>query len=273
MSVDENREMDESRVLDKNPALDKNLALDRSKVTEEKSPGSSPDFIPQRFWDLIVNPRGLMENVGRWPKWWIAGLLILILNGVATTWEGPILLKEYREQPGSALMNTMITQEDLLEKLEESVGEGKGNKLSSVISSGMNTWGGTLVFSLFLGFFAKMAGGKGRFSQALGIVHWAALIPYGIGTLVRLALILNTGHYARISLSPAIFLPSESVGTFAFIFLDSFTDLTVIWGLIVVVIGFGKVFKMDYSPAALSVFMPWALITAIMAGFRLMVGV
>jgi len=239
---------------------------------EETTTIEEPDFIPQRLWDLLASPGRLMKNVGRWPRWWIAGLLIVIINGVATTWEAPILLQEYRSRPHPSALNSLISEEDFQEKLENSVGSKDSNKFASVISSGMNSWGGTLVFSLVLGFFAKMAGGKGSFSQALGIVHWAALIPYGVGTLAKLALILNTGEFGRITLSPAAFLPAESVGSFFFILLDSFADVTILWGLLVVVIGFEKVFKLDRSPASLSVLMPWVLITAVMAGFRLMVG-
>jgi len=249
------------------------LSSEDTNLETEYAPAGEPDFVPQRFWDLIGNPNRLMKNVGHWPRWWIAGLLILIINGIATTWEGPVLLKEYKEQPKASMVNSLITDDALLEKLEESVGESGDRKLSTVISQGMNSWAGTLVFSLVLGFFVKMAGGKGSFSQALGVVHWAALIPYGLGTLVKLALVLNTGKYAAISLGPAYFLPDESVGTFFFIVLDSFFDVTILWGLVVVVIGFGTVFKLGRSPSALSVFMPWALITAVMAGFRLMIGI
>ena len=249
------------------------MSIEETNIEIEDPGVGEPDFIPERFWDLFVNPGRLMKNVGYRPQWWIAGLLILIINGVAITWEGPVLLKEYREHPKSSLMNSLITEDDLLEKLEKSVGDSEGNKLSTVISQGMNSWAGTLVFSLILGFFVKMAGGKGSFSQALGVVHWAALIPYGVGTLIKLALVLSTGKYAAISLGPAYFLPDESVGTFFFILLDSFFDFTILWGLIVVVIGFGTVFKLDRTPSALSVFMPWALITAVMTGFRLMIGV
>ncbi len=243
------------------------MSIDETTTTVEE-----PDFLPQRLWDLFARPGRLMKNVGRWPRWWMAGLLIVVINGVATTWEGPVLLEEYRGRSHSSALNSLVSEKDFLDKLENSVGSGEGSKFSSVISSGMNSWGGTLVFSLVLGFFAKMAGGKGSFSQALGIVHWAALIPYGLGTLVKLVLVLNTGEFARITLSPAVFLPVESVGSFFFILLDSFADVTILWGLVVVVIGFGKVFKLDRSPASLSVFMPWVLITAVTAGFRLMLG-
>ena len=36
-----------------------------------------------------------------------------------------------------------------------------------------------LLFGFILGFFARMGGGKGTFKQALGVVSWAALIPFG----------------------------------------------------------------------------------------------
>ena len=241
-----------------------------------EEPTSTPartDFIPQRFWDLFLHPGRLMLHVGQKPHWWIAGLLILILNGVATTWEAPILLQEYQDKPHTSLLKAMISEEDIMAQLENSTGHGPGNRLGAVLTSGMNTWGGVIIFSLVLGFFVKLAGGKGSFWQALGIVHWASLIPFGAGSLVKLALILNSGTYAAISLSPAALMPAGQVGSFFFVLLDSFLDVSVLWGLLVIVIGFEKVFQLDRSPAILSVMMPWALATAVMAGFRLMVGV
>ena len=107
---------------------------------EESTTIEEPDFLPQRLWDLFANPGRLMGNVGRWPRWWIAGLLIVIINGVATTWEGPILLQEYRSRPHPSTFNSLISEEDFQEKLENSVGSNDSNKFASVISSGMNCW-------------------------------------------------------------------------------------------------------------------------------------
>ncbi len=228
------------------------------------------DFIPQRFTDLFLNPSRLMGNVGRWPRWWIAGILILLANGIATTWVGPIMLEEYKNNAHSSQL--LLDDDEMKNRLENAVGANGKNKFVAVLTNGMNSWSSTLLFSLMLVFFCKMAGGKGSLNQGFGIVHWAALLPQVVGTMSKAALSLNTGEFARITLSPATFLPGEMVGGFIFVFLDTFADVTVLWGLMIVVVGFEVVFQLDRTPALLSVLMPWALASGVMVGIRLMFG-
>jgi len=241
-------------------------------VQEPELNTPEPDFLPLRLWDLFRHPGRLMGNVGRLPRWWHAGILLLLINGVATTWVGPVMLKEYRSVPTSSRFDSLVSRDQVEATLEKAMVSGEQNKLGSIISTGLNSWAVTIVFGLVLGFFAKMAGGQGSFPQALGIVHWAALIPYGLGTLIKLPLILNTGEYCRITLSPAAFLPADSVGSFFFVMLAYFAEVTIWWGLLVVVVGFEKVFGLNRGPAFLSVVLPWALVTGVMAGFRLVFG-
>ncbi len=232
----------------------------------------SPDFLPLRLWDLFLHPTRLMDHVGRWPKWWHAGLLILLINGLATTWVGPIVLEEYRSSSASSALDSLVSREQVEASLEKAMDSGERNKIGSILSTGLNSWAVTIIFGLVLGFFVKMAGGKGSFPQALGIVHWAALIPYGLGTLIKLPLVLYTGEYASITLSPAAFFPAEAVGSFFFVMLANFAEVTIWWGLLVVVLGFQRVFDLERGPAFLSVILPWALATGVMAGFRLVFG-
>lgn len=231
-----------------------------------------PDFLPLRLWDLLIHPVRLMDHVGRWPRWWQAGILILLINGVATTWVGPIVLEEYRAASGSSPFDSLVSRAEVEASLEKAMDSGERNKIGSIFSTGLNSWAVTIIFGLVLGFFVKMAGGKGSFPQALGIVHWAALIPYGLGTLIKLPLVLSTGEYARITLSPAAFLPADATGSFFFVMLANFAEVTIWWGLLLVVVGFERVFKLGRGPAFISVILPWALATGVMAGFRLVFG-
>lgn len=231
-----------------------------------------PDFLPLRLWDLFVHPFRLMENVGRLPRWWHSGILLLLINGVAMTWEGPVMLKEYRSAPTSSRFESLVSRDQVEASLEKAMVSSEQNKLGSIFSTGLNSWAVTIVFGLMLGFFIKLSGGQGSYPQALGIVHWAALIPYGLGTLVKLPLVINTGEFARITLSPAAFMPADSVGSFFFVMLAEFADVTIWWGLLVVVVGFEKIFGLDRKSAFLSVVLPWALVTGVMTGFQVVFG-
>lgn len=231
-----------------------------------------PDFLPLRLSDLFVRPSRLMDHVGKLPRWWIAGLLIMLINGVFITWTSPIILEEMRTTATHSRFEHLVSREQIQEQLDKTAASAEKNKLVSVLSNGLQNWALTIVFGLVLGFFIKMAGGQGSYPQALGVVHWAALIPYGLGTLIKLPLILYTGEFARITLSPAIFLSSESTGTFLYHFLADFAEVTQWWGLCVLVIGFERVFGLERGPAIISVVLPWALATGVMVGFRVVFG-
>lgn len=243
-------------------------------MNEPLSAGTSsePDFLPLRLLDLFLHPNRLMAHVGLRPAWWPAGLLLLLINGVATTWEGPIIVEEFSHSPGHSRIENLVSREQVQAHLAEAVDSGNQNRLVSIVTTGINSWAVTIVFALVLGFFVKMAGGVGSFGQALGIVHWAALIPYGLGTLIKLPLILSTGQYARITLGPAIWMPAGSTGSFLFTLLSAFSDLTIWWGLWVVVIGFSRVFRLERASTAVSVLFPWALSTLVVVGFSYVFG-
>jgi len=233
----------------------------------------APDFLPLRLVDLLARPVRLMAHVGRWPRWWQAGLLLLILNGVATTWMTPIMVADMHESIASRTLPGGLDGGALLQELEETSEAVEGNKLGAVLGNGLQTWAMTIVLSLVLYFFARLAEGQGRIPQAMGIVHWAALIPYGLGTLIKLPLVMLTGEYARVTFSAAAFLPDHMVGGTLFTFLSFLTEVTHWWGLIVIIIGFEQVFGMRRKSAALSIILPWALATTAMAAFRALFGV
>lgn len=232
----------------------------------------APDFLPLRLIDLFIKPDRLMTHAGRRPCWWQAGLLILLINGVAMTWVTPIMVREVTNHLAQSTLPGGVAGEQILETLAGTTEKIEASKLSAILGNGLQTWAMCIVFAFVLYFFVRLAEGQGRLPQALGIVHWAALIPYGVGTLVKLPIILQTGRYEATTLSAAAFLPDEAVGGTLFNFLAYFTDVTQWWGLALLVIGFGRVFGLARRPAILSVLLPWALATAVQAAFRSIFG-
>ena len=66
-----------------------------------------------------------MENVGFYPRWWHAGILILLINGVATTWVGPIMLEEYRTVGNSSRFESLVSREQVEEGLQKAMDSGE----------------------------------------------------------------------------------------------------------------------------------------------------
>ncbi len=68
-------------------------------------------------------------------------------------------------------------------------------------------------------------------------------------------------------------MPVDAIGSVPFVLLSYLGEVTHWWGLVVIAIGFERVFKLERGSAVLSVLLPWILVTAVMAGFRLISGV
>lgn len=160
----------------------------------------------------------------------------------------------------------------VVEALIDKTGRIEGNKISGILGNGLQAWSMCIVFALVLYCFIRLAEGQGTMPQALGIVHWAALMPYGVGTLIRLPIILSTGQYEATTLSLASFLPDEMVGGTLFTFLSYLTDVTHWWGVALLVIGFQRVFGLARRPTILSVVLPWLLAAGSQAAFRALFG-
>lgn len=225
------------------------------------SPGGNSFF--GRLADLIVKPGRLMTNVGLAPRWWQAGLLIFLLM-VGFSWllmpiSGPEQMELMRDSKISQLMPPGEWETAYADALDPN----PTKRLFQSLGAGFTTWMTVLLFGLVLGFFARMGGGQGKFMQGLGIVHWGSLIPFGLLLLIKAPLILMTESMMQVNLGLAALLPDPDPGSAVFQILAAYGDFFSWWGLAVLVIGFKTVYRMPTSAAAVSVLLPWALLTAV----------
>lgn len=128
--------------------------------------------------------------------------------------------------------------------------------------AGLGTWVSVIVFSLILGFFVKMGGGQSTMKQALGVGSWAAMIPFGIGLMVKLPLVLVTESVFEVNLGLAALLPDADPSSSMYKILANYGDLMTWWGLALLVIGFRRVGQLSLNAAIMTVILPWALLTA-----------
>jgi hypothetical protein len=164
----------------------------------------------------------------------------------------------------------MVPEDQWQQQYEQAMNPAPVSRAVSAVGAGFSTWIMVLVFGLVLGFFARMSGGQGTMKQAIGIVSWGALIPFTIASVVKLPLILATESVFRVSFSLAALIPGLEAGDKLFTVLSSFTDVFTVWGLVVLVIGFRRVFGMNIVAAQIAVVLPWLLCTGILTGVGLM---
>lgn len=228
------------------------------------------DPLGGRFVDLITKPTRLMDNVAVSPQW-LTPVLVIAVVMVAFTWlvapiSGPEQLELMRD---SKLMN-LVPEEQWQQQYDEALNPTTTGRLFSALGAGASTFGMILLFGLILGFFAKMSGGTGTFKQALGVTAWASVIPFGLGILIKVPLVMMTESMFSVNIGLAAFLGDVEPKNVLFQILHAYGDFLSWWGLGLIVIGFQKTHGLSRTTALVTVLLPWILATAIPLGVSLL---
>jgi len=228
------------------------------------------DSLFGRLRDVVVAPGRLMDNVKDDPRWWHPGLLIFIVMIGFMYLVNPISGPEQMELMKDSKVMSMMPEEVWQEQYEASLNMSPAKNISSAVGSAFTSWVMIIAFGFLLGFFTRMSGGEGTFKQALGVVSWASLIPFGLASLVKLPLILMTESMLEVNMGLAALVPGSDPGSNLFAILSSYGDFFTWWGLALLIIGFQRVYGMERGAASVSVLLPWALVTAIPVGMALL---
>lgn len=224
-----------------------------------------------RLKDLVTKPSRLMDRVGEAPRWVPAVLLIVVVMGVVTWFITPIAEPERLELMRNSKLMQMMPEEDWQAQYDQALNPSTNKLVFSSLAAGFFTGVVVLLGGLILAFFARMSGGQGTVKQSLGVMAWASVISMGIGSLVKLPFILITESTHQSTLSLAALLPEADPSSTLFQVLSNFTDFFVWWSLIVLIIGYQRVFQMSRPAASLIVLLPWALLMAAAIGINLLV--
>jgi len=228
------------------------------------------DSFAGRLGGLVTSPGPTMERIGAAPQWWHAGLLVFVVISAVTWLTLPITGPEQLELMRDSRFMRMMPEEVWQQQYEDAMHPAPTQRALNALGGGFSIWIMVIVFGFVLGFFARMGGGTGSFKQALGIVSWGALIPFVLGSLVRTPLVLITESAFRATLGLAALAPGLEPTSPVFMLLSTFGDFFTWWGLIVLVIGFERVFAMGRGPAAVAVLLPWALLQGALLGVQML---
>jgi len=216
-----------------------------------------------RFSDLFTNPGRLMEKVGAAPRWWQPGLLAFLVMIGFSWFTLPVSAPEQAELMRNSKLMDMVGEDMADQQYEEALNITPAKKVTQSLIAGFTTWLLILIFGLILGFFVRMSGGVGTFNQALGVVSWGAVPVFVLASVVKIPLILITESVYKVNIGLAALVPGADPQSPLFLGLMTYGDFFTWWGLILLIIGFEKVFKIGRSAAAISVLLPWALLSAI----------
>ena len=233
-------------------------------------PAEGDDFFG-RLSDLIAKPGRLMTNVGLAPRWWHAGVLIFLLMTGFSWLIMPISGPEQMELMRDSRIGQLMPEGEWEKAYAEALEPAPTKRILQSLGAGFSSWIMVLMLSFVLGFFARMSGGVGTFKQAMGIVHWGSLIPFGLLVVIKGPLILMTESLQQVNLGLAALLPGGDPSSALFQILVTYGDFFNWWGLAVLIIGFRQIFRMGGGAAAISVLLPWSLLVAIPVAMSLFI--
>ncbi len=227
------------------------------------------DSFWRRLIDLVVAPSRLMAGVAENPRYLMPGLLILVIMAAFTYLTLPISAPEQMELMRNSKIMKLVPEDAWQQQYDKAMDPAPLGRALKAVGSGFSIWVTVVLFGFILGFFVRMSGGQGSFRQALGVVTWASLIPLGIGTLVKLPLVLVTESMYRVTIGLAAFVPGDNPLSVWHQVLMSYGDFFTWWGVAVLVMGFARVFKLSMRAAAVAVILPWIVATGIPLGISL----
>jgi hypothetical protein len=224
------------------------------------------DNLVTRLWALVVKPGLAMEWVRERPQWLLAGLILFVTISIYSAAIIHISAPEQMELMRDTRLGRLTPAEDWQQSYEESLDPTPVKRLIHGLSGGIGVWIILFIYGLLFLLFSKLAGGPGSFKQIMGVAYWAMIIPYVLGSLVKLPLIIAKQSVMGVSIGLAALAPEADLLSAKYQALMYFGDFFMWWGLVLMIIGYQKVNDFSRAKAAIVVVLPWLLVTGALYG-------
>ncbi len=219
-----------------------------------------------RLIAIFSSPGNAMTAVRERPMWFQVSLVTVLTLGLFSALTAHIAGPEQLEVMRDTRFGSMLTDEQFQEQYNESLDPSTVKRAISGATAGIGVWVFSLLFGLVLLLASKLSGGQATFAQVQGVNFWAGVIN-ALGYLLKIPLVMAKDSVMEASFSLAAFMPEVDVTSGMYVFLTTFTDIFVIWSLVVTIIGFMKVNDFGGGKAAAVVGVPWLLFAGV--GFLL----
>lgn len=230
------------------------------------APASGDGFLA-RLGAIISSPGKAMEWVRVAPRWVTAGLVIMAATGLFSAATMHIAGPEQLEIMKETKLGRLVTSEDHAAQMARAENPSIAKRVVQFLSAAAGIWTATFIAALVYLLFTRLAGGTGTLKQVLGVVFWAGIISTGLGSLVRLPLVLAKGSVIEVSTGLGLLVEPNPL-SLSYMTLNSF-DLFSLWSVAVTSIGFEKIHGFGRGKAAVVTIVPWALMTAVVIGITM----
>ena len=229
---------------------------------EQQKEGSELGFW-SKFGNIIVNPRKTFESLDKRPTWLMPMLIFVLIVVVTTQIMFPVLIEKQLEM----LKDNPNIAAEQMEAIENQLTENMNTqRIITLVSQLLIT---PLVFYLLLSFIFYFAGsvilgGDAAFKKILAVFSWSTCILI-VSSFVTLPLMMAKGTM-DVSLSPALLLGNEAIGTTIHTLLSKF-DFFIIWFLAVFAAGFAVIYRFSMMKAYVTIGLLWGIWIAVSTAF------
>jgi hypothetical protein len=218
------------------------------------------------FWvklgNIFASPTKTFEALDKRPTWIVPILILILVTAVINQISFPIIMDAQLERFRS---NPDIPPEQL-ELIEQQItGNLNQQRVFMLVGQIIVT---PIIFLLIAGIFYFIGniilGGDATYKKVLSIYSWSSFILI-LSALVTTPLILAKGNL-NISLSPALLLSGDALGTKLYTFLSKF-NFFVIWFLAVFAVGLSYIYRFSKTKAFVTVGITWGVWIALSVVF------
>jgi hypothetical protein len=205
-----------------------------------------------RLGNIFGNPAKAFEAINNRPTWLVPFLIIIAVTIISAAFILPLIVQNTIDEVSK---NPEVTQEqiEMISKFIPVSAIGGSLLMMAVWLFGLS---GILYF---VG--SVILGGDSRFKKVLAVNSWSMLIV-SLSSVVTVPLMLIKQNMYT-SLSLAMVLPPEALGSRAFVLLSQINFFSI-WYLAVLAVGFGVVYGMSTRKAMTSIAILWVIWVAFM---------
>ncbi len=216
-------------------------------------------------WSMLVSifyePTKVFRAIKEKPTWIVPLIVFLVVMTGATYFMMPAAQKSQMQRIEQSDLYTAEQKAEMRTQMEAS----KGFAIIGVISSPI-VW--TIFLFIAVGILMLMGnvifGGKARFAQVFAMVI-LSFMTWVVSGIVKTPLIVAKDS-VDIRTSLAILLPGETNSGPLYTLLNTFTDVFVIWQIILLIIGVKVIYDFASQKAAMTVIIPTVVLALISAG-------
>ena len=217
------------------------------------------DSAVSMLWNVLLEPTRVFKRIREKPTWALPFIIFLLAFVVVTYLVTPLALEAKKQEISTSEKLSQEQRDAQLQQLELGKKFAIVGAIVAPIGAGilyLVIWGALILTGTVI------QGGTAKASAVWSVLCYS-LVPGIISTIVRTPLMLSKGSM-DIRTSLAVLLPASAMNKPGFSVLNTFTDIFVVWEIVLLIIGVSVIYGFTKQKASITILVPAAVIAVIM---------